>query len=216
MKRGKFIVLEGGEGAGKSTQARRLVAYLHARSIPAILTREPGGTAGAEAIRALLLEQPVGHEGWGMRAEALLFAAARSDHVEKVIEPALAEGRWVVCDRFVASSIAYQGGAGGLDMQAIDDLHRIGSNGLMPDLTLIMNVPPALAEERLAKRDGGLSDAISARPAHYHRRVAATFASVAADPRHRASMIDGDASEDEVFTSIAKIIQPMIEQPVRC
>lgn len=208
-------MFEGGEGAGKSTQARRLVAFLQDRDIATVLTREPGGTAGAEAIRALLLDPPAGGEGWGSRAEALLFAAARSDHVEKVIEPALAEGKWVICDRFVASSLAYQGGAGGLGAQAVHDLHQFGSNGMMPDLTLIMDIPAGLATKRLAERDGEASDAISGRPAEYHRRVAATFASVATDPRHHAKMIDGSAAEQEVFATIRAVVQPLIEQPVR-
>lgn len=210
MKRGSFIVLEGGEGAGKSTQARRLVSSLESRNVAAVLTREPGGTSGAEAIRALLLSPPEGGAGWGVRAEALLFAAARSEHVEQVIEPALAEGKWVVCDRFLASSIAYQGGAGGLGADAIHDLHRFGSGGLLPDLTLIMQVSPALAAERLAERDGKSSDAISGRAAEYHGKVAEAFAALAADARHNAVIIDGDADEDEVFAAILAAARPLI------
>ena len=134
MTRGKFIAFEGGEGAGKSTQARLLAEALRARGLEVVVTREPGGTPGAEAIRALLLGTE--GEGWNARAEALLFAAARSDHVERLILPALARGAWVVCDRFVDSSRAYQGGAGGLSDAEVRDLHRIGSGGLLPDLDL--------------------------------------------------------------------------------
>ncbi len=112
MTQGKFIALEGGEGTGKSTQSRLLLSALEDRGIAAEATREPGGTPGAEAIRTLLLDPP--GDGWGARAEALLFAAARADHVEKRIKPALAAGSWIVCDRFVDSSRAYQGGAGEL------------------------------------------------------------------------------------------------------
>ncbi|MEY4238721.1 MAG: dTMP kinase [Pseudomonadota bacterium] len=124
MNRGKFIALEGGEGAGKSTQARLLAEALRARGQACAITREPGGTAGAEAIRALLLGTE--GEGWHPRAEALLFAAARSDHVERLIVPALERGEWVICDRFVDSSRAYQGGGGGLSDADVLDLHRIG------------------------------------------------------------------------------------------
>jgi len=111
-ERGRFIAFEGGEGAGKSTQARLLAEALRARGLDVVVTREPGGTAGAEAIRALLLD--TAGEGFLPRAEALLFAAARADHVERLIRPALAAGQWVVCDRFLDSSRAYQGGGGGL------------------------------------------------------------------------------------------------------
>ena len=130
MTRGKFIAFEGGEGAGKSTQARLLALALEARGIACVVTREPGGTPGAEAIRALLLG--TAGEGWHPRAEALLFAAARSDHVERLIEPALEAGKWVICDRFVDSSRAYQGGAGGLSDAEVMALHAVGSSGLTP------------------------------------------------------------------------------------
>jgi dTMP kinase len=153
MTRGKFIALEGGEGAGKSTQARLLAEALRLRGIDVVTTREPGGTPGAEAIRELLLT--LEGEGWNPRAEALLFAAARSDHVERLIQPALAQGQWVICDRFLDSSRAYQGGGGGLSDADLLELHRIGSGGLLPDLTLLMEVPPAIAAERLAARQAG-------------------------------------------------------------
>jgi dTMP kinase len=126
---GRFIAFEGGEGAGKSTQARLLAEALRRRGVEVVVTREPGGTAGAEAIRALLLSTE--GEGWGARAEALLFAAARADHVERLIRPALARGAWVICDRFLDSR-AYQGGGGGLSDDDIRTLHRIGSEDCCP------------------------------------------------------------------------------------
>src|SRR5690606_5199554 len=126
MSRARFIAFEGGEGAGKSTQSRLLAEALRARGIEVLLTREPGGTPGAEAIRALLLSPP--GKGWGAKAEALLFAAARADHVEKAIRPALEAGTWVISDRYVDSSRAYQGGGGGQPDDDILALHRIGSN----------------------------------------------------------------------------------------
>src|SRR6187402_420899 len=140
---GRFISLEGGEGVGKSTQARALAAALRARGFDVVETREPGGSAGAEAIRALLLEG--GADRWGSRAEALLFAAARADHVDKTILPALAAGKWVLCDRFLDSSIAYQGGADGLGADAIRALHAVGGDGLLPDRTLLLTLPEELA-----------------------------------------------------------------------
>ena len=148
MTTGKFIAFEGGEGAGKSTQARLLAAALDACGIECVVTREPGGTPGAEAIRALLLGTE--GEGWHPRAEALLFAAARSDHVERLIRPAIAAGKWVICDRFVDSSRAYQGGGGGLSDEDVLALHRVGSQGLLADLTLLIEVSPEVARQRAA------------------------------------------------------------------
>jgi len=193
--RGRFIVLEGGEGAGKSTQARLLAEALRVRGIDVVLTREPGGTPGAEAIRALLLGTE--GEGWLPRAEALLFAAARSDHVERLIRPALEAGQWLICDRYLDSSRAYQGGGGGLSDAELVDLHRIGSQGLVPDLTVLVEVSPEVAAKRIALRDGGAADRIGGRPADYHARVAAAFASFAEGEPDRFARIDGDGSPEE-------------------
>ena len=197
---GRFIALEGGEGAGKSTQARLLADALRARGLPVVTTREPGGTAGAEAIRALLLG--TAGEGWEPRAEALLFAAARSDHVERLIRPALARGEWVICDRFLDSSRAYQGGGGGLTDADLLDLHRIGSLGLLPDLTVLVTVSPAVAAARLTRRDGGEADRIGGRDTAYHARVAAAFARFAAEEPQRFAAIDGDASAEATHAAI--------------
>lgn len=204
MTRGKFIAFEGGEGTGKSTQAKLLAAALESAGLPAVLTREPGGTAGAEAIRSLLLGPP--GEGWNARAEALLFAAARSDHVEKLITPSLADGKWVVCDRFLDSSRAYQGGAGGLGDQTIRTLHAIGSEGLRPDLTILIDVPAQLVAERLAKRDAGVSDAIGGRDAAYHASVAATFLELAKDDPDSFAIIDGEGSVDTIHQRVKSAI----------
>ena len=190
MNKGRFIAFEGGEGAGKSTQCRLLAEALAARGIPAVVTREPGGTPGAEAIRGLLLG--LDGEGWHPRAEALLFAAARSDHVERLIRPALAEGKWVICDRFLDSSRAYQGGGGGLSDADIVELHRIGSEGLLPDLTLLVEVSPEEAARRLHLRDKGQADRIGGRAADYHARVAAAFADFARAEPARFARIDGN------------------------
>lgn len=208
VSRGSFIALEGGEGTGKSTQARLLAAELERRGIDAVLTREPGGTPGAEAIRALLLDPP--GEGWGMRAEALLFAAARSDHVERLIRPALAQGRWVVCDRFLDSSRAYQGRAGMLGDELVRSLHELGSEGLLPDLTLVIAVGGATAAARLAARDGAVSDAIGGRDDSYHSHVNAAFVEFAAAEPARFAVIDGEGSVDEVHARILAAIEPLL------
>lgn len=204
VTRGKFIALEGGEGAGKSTQAHLLVEALEARGITVDLTREPGGTPGAEAIRDLLLHPP--GEGWGAEAEALLFAASRSDHVARRIVPALTRGEWVVSDRFIDSSRAYQGGAGGLGDETITALHKIGSNGLRPDLTILIEVDTAKTAQRLAERDGDASDAIGGRDAAYHQEVAQSFHSLAENDPDGFAIIDGSGSADDVHSAIMAVI----------
>lgn len=208
MTRGLFIALEGGEGTGKSTQSQLLAEALERRGLTVEVTREPGGTPGAEAIRALLLHPP--GEGWGAEAEALLFAAARADHVARRIRPALEAGRWIVCDRFVDSSRAYQGGAGGLGEQAIVALHQIGSHGLRPDLTLLIEVDEQTALQRIAARDGGGADAIGGRDSEYHRNVAQAFRRIAeADPQGFA-LIDGNGEPAQVHQRILRAIEPLI------
>ena len=214
MIRGKFIALEGGEGTGKSTQADLLLEALNARGIAAESTREPGGTPGAEAIRTLLLDPPAG--GWNARAEALLFAAARSDHVERRIKPALEAGRWVICDRFLDSSRAYQGGAGGLGDEAILALHEIGSGGLRPDLTLLLEASDAAISERLHKRDGGVSDAIGGRDIAYHRAVAASFREIATNDRERFQIINGSLPAEQVHEQIMAGIGPLLADAAPC
>ena len=194
--RGRFITLEGGEGVGKSTQARALAAALRARGIDVVETREPGGSAGAEAIRALLLEGD--GDRWSARAEALLFAAARADHVEKTIRPAIDAGKWVVCDRFLDSSLAYQGGADGLGSEAIKALHRIGSDDFLPDRTLLLALPPIEASARAAHRDRGQSDRIGGRDGLYHTPVAAAFEQLAIAEPGRFRRIDALGSSAEV------------------
>ena len=204
MSLGHFIAFEGGEGCGKSTQARLLAEALQDRGREVVLTREPGGTRGAEAIRALLLDPPVG-EGWDAKAEALLFAAARADHVAKLIRPALERGAWVVCDRFVDSSRAYQGGAGGLGDDAITALHAFGSDGLRPDLTLMVEVAADDAADRLRARDGSGSDAIGGRDGIYHADVARAFAAIA-EAASDIVRVDGSGSPEEVHARVLAIL----------
>jgi len=204
MSAARFIALEGGEGVGKSTQAKLLAEELERRGIAVELTREPGGTPGAEAIRALLLNPP--GEGWTAEAEALLFAAARADHVAHRIRPALASGKWVICDRFVDSSRAYQGGGGGVSDADIMALHNFGSGGLLPDLTLVIIAPETAVTERLAARDGGVSDAIGGREAGYHSRVGEAFTRFAEAEPDRFALIDGGGEPADVHRRIVEAI----------
>lgn len=211
--RGKFIAFEGGEGAGKSTQVRLLAEALRANGLTVITTREPGGTPGAEAIRSLLLDPPGTH--WPPAAEALLFAAARADHVANLILPALERGEWVVCDRFVDSSRAYQGGAGGLGDEAILALHQFGSAGLRPDLVILLEGDEGALAARLAARDGEQSDAIGGRPADYHRAVAAAFGNLAKRDPQGFARIDAIGAPEDVHTCIMQAIAPMLERPAQ-
>lgn len=205
MSRGKFITLEGGEGVGKSTQGALLADALGKLGIVTVSTREPGGTEGAEAIRNLLLH----HEGdaWGERAEALLFAAARSDHVEKRIVPAIERGEWVICDRFIDSTRAYQGGGGGLDDDAIMQLHGVGSKGLLPDLTILLQADAEATAARLAERDGADSDRIGGRDADYHERVAHAFGALAEAEPERFVVIDGSQTAEQVHADVMRAVR---------
>lgn len=207
MELGRFIAFEGGEGAGKSTQARLLAMELERRAVSCILTREPGGTPGAEAIRELLLNPP--GEGWGGEAEALLFAAARADHVARLIRPALERGDWVICDRFVDSSRAYQGAAGALGDGAIRALHAIGSGGLLPDLTLVIASSGQSTAERLAVRDGDRSDAIGGRTSAYHAGVNAAFARFVEEEPERFAMIDGEGRIEDVHARVMAAVSSL-------
>ena len=188
--RGRFIALEGGEGCGKSTQAARLAARLGA-----LLTREPGGTAVGERIRSLVLDPRVA--GVDARAEALLMAAARAQHVAEVIEPALGGGRDVVTDRFTASSLAYQGYARGLGTAAVAALSDFATGGLVPDAYVLLDVPEAQARARRAVA-GSAVDRMEAEAADFHRRVAEGFRALAAADPARWAVVDGCGRPDEV------------------
>lgn len=208
MTRGRFITFEGGEGAGKSTQLRLLADALAKRDVAYVLTREPGGTPGAEALRELLLSPDY---PWGARAEALLFAAARADHVANLIRPALDAGKWVLCDRFLDSSRAYQGGAGGLGDADVMALHRIGSEGLLPDLTILFELDPDEAAQRADARDGGNADRIGAKGAPYHADVRERFRDLARGEPTRFATISGAGSPEEVHARVMQTLEPMLE-----
>ena len=208
MARGKFLSIEGGEGAGKSTQVRRLADELRARGVDVIVTREPGGSEGGEAIRDLLMQGDV--KRWSSHTEALLFAAARADHVEKVIQPALGIGTWVISDRFIDSSRAYQGVAGGIDDAAVLALHGFGSRGLLPDRTLVLEVSPEIGAERAAARDGAAADRFAARERAFHDDVAAAFRRFAAAEPDRVRLIDAAGDVDEVAAAVFEAVADLL------
>lgn len=193
-KRGRFISLEGGEGVGKSTQLRALQEALKDRGIDCVVTREPGGSEGAEAIRELLLQGD--NARWSIEAEALLFAAARADHVRKMIRPALERGQWVLSDRFVDSSFAYQGGAGGLGIERVRELHDFACGGFLPDRSLVLTLDEG--QQRARTRDGGASDRIGGRGPDFHHKVELAFRIIAAEEPERVRLIDASGSVAEV------------------
>lgn len=203
---GRFISLEGGEGVGKSTQLEALKAVLSERGVDCLTTREPGGSEGAEAIRALLLGGDA--DRWSIRAEALLFAAARADHVEKTIRPALKQGRWVLSDRFLDSSLAYQGGAGGLGLDAVRGLHKLGSQGFLPDRTLVLTLTEG--SERARARDSAGSDRIGGRSADYHRKVEDAFRAIAQQEAARVRLVDASGSPEQVTERLLDAIADLM------
>ena len=205
-QRGRFISLEGGEGVGKSTQVKALAAALRERGIDVVETREPGGSEGAEAIRDLLLGGE--EERWGAKAEALLFAAARSDHVEKTIRPALEAGKWVLSDRFVDSSLAYQGGAGGLGIEAVREINAFAIREWFPDRTLVLTVEDGA--ERARSRDADGSDRIGGRPDDYHKKVEAAFRIIAAEEPERVMLVEASGWPDEVTKRLLDAIQDLL------
>ena len=205
---GRFITLEGGEGVGKSTQLKALAAALRDRGLEVVETREPGGSPGAEAIRALLLQGEI--ERWSAEAEALLFAAARSDHVARTIEPALDRGAWVVCDRFLDSSIAYQGIVGAVGEAAIRRLHDVGSHGFLPDRTLLMHLDGGEAASRTLARDTAGADRFGARDADYHARIAAAFEQLADAEPARYRRVSAAGTPEQVTARLIDALEDLL------
>lgn len=206
MSIGRFITLEGGEGVGKTTQLCALAVSLRARGLEVVITREPGGSEGAEAIRRLLLEG--GEDRWSAPAEALLFAAARTDHVDKLVRPATQEGKWVLSDRFIDSSLAYQGGAGGLGIEAVRAINAFGIEGCFPDRTLLLLHPDGA--ERARARDGEASDRIGGRPASYHQAVDEAFRRIAAEEPARVRLIDASGTPEEVTARLISALDDLL------
>jgi dTMP kinase len=203
VSRGRFITFEGGEGAGKSTQLARLSARLEAEGVPVVATREPGGSPGAEAIRDLVLNGAV--DRWSSVAETLLMYAARRDHIERVIGPALARGDWVVCDRFADSTRAYQGAAGGTDPALIAALERFVLEDVRPDLTLIFDFPPQAGLARAAARPGG-EMRFESKGMAFHERLRADFLAIAAAEPRRCAVIDAAGTVEAVEAAVWAVV----------
>lgn len=204
--RGRFISLEGGEGVGKSTQLQGLSKALNDRGLDCVTTREPGGSEGAESIRRLLLEGD--DSRWSPEAEALLFAAARADHVERTIRPALTRGQWVLSDRFVDSSLAYQGGAGGLGIERVRQLHEFATGGFLPDRSLVLVLDEG--QQRALARDEEGSDRIGGRSRDFHQRVKAAFRIVAAEEPERVRLVDASGSAEDVTARLLGAIADLL------
>jgi dTMP kinase len=200
--RGRFITFEGGEGAGKTTQIALLRRRLEAAGRTVLATREPGGTPGAEEIRRLLVTGEPGR--WDAWTEALLVTAARRDHVERVIRPALAVGTWVLCDRFLDSTLAYQGGELGTD--AIEALHTLVFGRLRPDLTLVLDIDPAIGLERAGKRAGG-EGRFEARGLEWHRKLREAFLAIARAEPGRCKVIEAAREQGAVTDAIARVVE---------
>ena len=209
MKRGRFITLEGGEGAGKSTQLQTVAACLTAAGIPFLTTREPGGTPRAEAIRGLLLS-PGEAEPMASETELLLMFAARAQHVKQRIEPALAAGTWVLCDRFTDATRAYQGGGRGLDLSQIEALAAWVHGDCWPDLTLLLDVPAAQGLARAEKRSA--KDRIEQEALAFFERVRAHYLAQAAAEPTRFRVIDAAPTEDAVTAQVMAAMEAFLAQ----
>lgn len=205
--RGKFITLEGGEGAGKSTQARLLASWLHDRGLEVVETREPGGTPGADAIRGLLLGN---NTPLTPTAEAHLFAAARADHVEMCIKPALDDGKWVVCDRFVDSTLAYQGAAGKLGVDLVRTINETAIGDTWPNLTILLRTNVDTGTRRAMARDGSETDRFSTRDIAFHQAVAKAFDSFAENEPERYVVVDAEQSIEAVAKAVRSAIEILL------
>lgn len=208
--RGRFITLEGGEGAGKSTLAKTLADRLQARGQSVLVTREPGGTANAEAIRTLLVDGA--EDRWSPMAETLLLYAARDDHVTRLIEPALTRGDWVICDRFSDSTRAYQGAAGGVAPDQIDQIHDAALHGYQPDLTLVVDLDPAVGLARAEARGEGPTR-FERQPSQFHAALRQAFLDIAAREPDRCAVIDGSQSPEAVAMSAMAVIEARLAVP---
>jgi len=203
---GKFITFEGGEGAGKSTQVAMLTAYLEKRGVPAVKTREPGGSPGAEEIRALLLKGGV--DRWDGMTEVLLHSAARRDHLVKTVWPALERGDWVVCDRFFDSTMAYQGWGHGIDKDSIAAAIALAAGVFKPDLTVILDLDTAQGLERAKSRGQG-QDRYESMTADFHDRLRRGFLAIAAAEPGRCRLIDASQAPEQVHRSVVQLVETL-------
>lgn len=207
MARGRFITFEGPEGSGKSTQVQNLAAALRAEGKTVLLTREPGGTRLAELIRSLVREEvddpPV------TRSEVLLFLAARAQVVANVIKPALARGEWVICDRYADSTFAYQGYGRGIDVGLLKKLNDFATEGLLPDLTILLDIPPEVSWERLASRQAATAtsaDRIELAGQEFHRRLREGFLELAKAEPGRFVVIEATGSREAIFECVLRAV----------
>jgi dTMP kinase len=204
--RGRFITLEGGEGTGKSSHAKLLAHRLQSHGIDTVLTREPGGSPAAEIIRHVILTGAA--KPFGADAEAMLFAAARGDHLDTTIRPALERSAWVVCDRFADSTRVYQGVLGGIDRGLIRALERITIGRDRPDLTIVLDVPAELGLQRAAKRRGGeAADRFEAEGVDFHARLREAFLGLAAEEPDRCVVVDTAKPRHDVADEIWRVVQ---------
>lgn len=208
MKRGAFISFEGGEGTGKSTQIRHLSQTLTERRIPHIVTREPGGSPGAEQIRDLLVTG--GADRWSPLSETLLFYAARVDHWHKVIRPALDDGKLVLCDRFADSTMAYQAYAGGMERERIEQLHALVLAGVKPDLTIILDLDPGSGLARAQARPGAEAR-FESKGLAFHERLRAGFLDIARRDPARCRVLDADRPVDAIAADIMRLVDERLQ-----
>lgn len=204
-KKGRFITFEGGEGSGKTTQLKRLVEALKERGIDCVLTREPGGSPGAEEIRALVLKGDPGR--WEPLAEALLFYAARADHTERLIKPALDAGQWVICDRYSDSSYAYQGGGRGLNRETVRRIEAIAIGDFKPDLTLIFDIPVEVGLKRSLARQGNTETRFEEMDIAIHEKMRKTYLDIAKRNTDRCVVLNADRSIDEVNADVWDVVK---------
>lgn len=197
---GRFIAFEGLDGVGKSTALRLVAAGLRRGGAEVVETREPGGSPGAEEIRALLVRGD--DDRWSPRTEALLHTAARAEHVDAVIRPAMAAGRWVLCDRYVGSSLAYQGYGMELGAEFVMELHRLATGGLMPDQTVLLEVPPSIAAARLGRRDTAGEDRYERMASGFWARARAGYEAMAEDPSFAVFRVEASGSPEDVAAAI--------------
>ncbi|WP_371423270.1 dTMP kinase [Tardiphaga sp.] len=210
--RGRFVTFEGGEGAGKSTQIKILADRLEAEGKRVIVTREPGGSPGAEIIRHVVLSGM--GKLLGPEAETLLFAAARDDHVHAVIAPALEQGIWVLCDRFSDSTRAYQGRLGHVSPELLNAMERVTIGGLKPDLTVILDIPVSIGMRRAAARRGNdVPDRFEAEGIAFHQGLRDAFRQIAADEPQRCVLIDADADPKIVSNNIWGVLRRRLLTP---
>ncbi|SDS80633.1 thymidylate kinase [Paenibacillaceae bacterium GAS479] len=204
MSKGLFITIEGGEGAGKTTLIKLLEAELQAKGLPVLITREPGGIPIAEKIREVILDRS--HTSMDGRTEALLYAAARRQHLVEKVVPALEAGHWVICDRFIDSSLAYQGYARGLGMETVREINRYAIEQWMPDVTLYLDLPPELGLSRIAAASQREVNRLDLEAESFHRKVREGYLLLQEQEPKRIVKLDASGAPEDIFKEACRII----------